>query len=228
MKKCIHLLFISALAAIIALFTSCNTSVKDSENDKQRIQDSLDHIQSETDKSFKATMQEADSLFEIEEYEQAIEKYETALQYTEDSNKKTEIEQTIVICKENIDYANSPIGKTEKLLLGKKVFGVQFIWDGYGTATITKSGDLLHITGMQFSKDETEFTKLDGDITIIDERKIQIKGRLQLYTHDCCGLIDKTGTFTFIKSGSRKYWRWQDYDSYCSKYTCAYYLDIFE
>ena len=126
------------------------------------------------------------------------------------------------------EVENPPTAKVEQLLLGKKIFGVQFIWDGYGSAMVTKEGGGLKISGSQFSKDKTEYCKLNGDITIVDERKIIIKGNIQIFTNDCCGIINKNGEFTFAKKGSRKYWRLQEFNRLCSQYTCAYYLDIFE
>lgn len=118
--------------------------------------------------------------------------------------------------------------KTEKKLIGKHVFGVQFIWDGYGKANITKESDVLKIKGEQFSKDKKEYAKIDGDITIIDEKIIDFVGNIQIFTNDCCGKIDITDKFTFAKKGKRKYWRLQEFNRLCDQYTCAYYMDIFE
>lgn len=118
--------------------------------------------------------------------------------------------------------------KIEKKLIGKHAFGVQFIWDAYGKANITKESDVLKIKGEQFSKDKLEYAKIDGDITIIDEKRFDFVGNIQIFTNDCCGKIDITDKFTFAKKGKRKYWRLQEFNRLCDQYTCAYYLDIFE
>ena len=77
-------------------------------------------------------------------------------------------------------------------LIGSHLFGVQFIWDGYGSAKISKNQEgVLHIKGEQYSNNKEEYVLLDGIITIIDERNIKIKGTLKLFTEGCCGLLDR-------------------------------------
>jgi len=116
----------------------------------------------------------------------------------------------------------------EKKLVGKHMFGVQFIWEGYGTAEITKENGELKIKGEQYSNDKEEYVLLDGTISIIDERNFKINGHLKLFTKGCCGLLDREIDYTFRKTGSRKYYRLKEREKLCSQYTCAYYLDIFE
>jgi hypothetical protein len=123
---------------------------------------------------------------------------------------------------------DSPFKNVEQKLIGKHVFGVQFIWNKYGTATIGKESGELKISGEQYSKDKTEYAKIKGTITIISQNKFRFKGTIQIFTTDCCGKIDKTGDFTFAKTGTRNYWRLQELSKLCSPNTCAYYLDIFE
>jgi hypothetical protein len=113
-------------------------------------------------------------------------------------------------------------------LVGKHTFGVQFIWDQRGSATISQDWNELYIKGSQFSKDKSEYCELEGSITIISERKFTVDGTVKLFTKDCCGAIEKTGKFTFLKTGKRKFYRLQDFDQLCSANTCAYYLDIFD
>ena len=114
-------------------------------------------------------------------------------------------------------------------LVGEHQFGVQFIWDGYGIATITKdeNGE-LRIQGEQYSTNKEEYVLLKGIITVIDEQNFKIKGNLKLFTEGCCGLLDREIEYTFRKTGARKYWRLKERDDLCDPYTCAYYLDIFE
>lgn len=113
-------------------------------------------------------------------------------------------------------------------LIGSHNFGVQFIWDGYGTATISKNDENFKIVGTQYSKDNNEYCKIDGDINVINDRTLKFTGSITIFTNECCGIISKNGNFTFIKTGNRKYWRLQERNELCNQYTCAYYLDIFE
>ncbi len=224
-----YLKFVLSIVMGITFITvlSCGGSSDNKQNDEQRIKDSLELVSQQNEADLSEHMNAGDDFFEAEDFEAAIECYEKALAFADDE-MIANIEAKMLMCEDAIEYANSPEAKVEKLLLGTRIFGVQFIWDRYGTAVVKKENEELKISGSQYSNDRSEYCKLDGTIKIIDERRIQINGHLQLYTHDCCGLIDEQATFNFLKSGDRKYWRWQDYDNYCSKFKCAYYLDIFE
>ncbi len=119
--------------------------------------------------------------------------------------------------------------KFKTSLIGQHEFGVQFIWDGYGTAEISKDEQgVLNIKGEQYSTNKEEYVLLEGVITVVDERNFKIKGNLKLFTEGCCGLLDREVDYTFRKTGSRKYWRLKERNDLCDQYTCAYYLDIFE
>ncbi len=122
----------------------------------------------------------------------------------------------------------SQLSQNEKALLGDHRFGVQFIWDGYGTATITEMEGELHIEGTQYSNDREEYLVMNGIITVLDARNFRFDGHLKLFTKECCGLLDRTERYTFRKTGSRKYWRLKEREDLCSSYTCSYYLDIFD
>lgn len=113
-------------------------------------------------------------------------------------------------------------------LIGKHKFGVQFIYDGYGTAEIAEKDGVLYMKGEQYSEDEEEYLLMEGTLTIIDSRNFNFKGRLKLFTGGCCGLLDREVSYTFRKTGNRKYWRLKERNDLCDQYTCAYYLDIFE
>jgi len=113
-------------------------------------------------------------------------------------------------------------------LVGIHKFGVQFIYDAYGTAEITEKDGVLHIKGQQYSDDKEEYLLMEGTLTILDERNLRFDGILKLFTEGCCGLLDRTVSYTFRKTGSRKYWRLKERNDLCDQYTCAYYLDIFE
>ncbi len=117
----------------------------------------------------------------------------------------------------------------EKSLLGKRMFGVQFIWDGYGTALIKQADKVLTIDGAQYSKDKKDYCKINGQIEVINERKFKVIGQISTNINSCCGQIENTGEFVFLRSGKRKYWRLQDADKFCDRFKkCAYYIDIFQ
>lgn len=117
----------------------------------------------------------------------------------------------------------------EDALIGEHMFGVQFIWDGYGTAEITRNdtGELT-IKAEQFSSSKEEYVLLNGKIELIDDRNFIITGHLKLFTEGCCGLLDRDISYTFRKTGNRTYWRLKERNDLCDQYTCAYYMDIFE
>ena len=121
------------------------------------------------------------------------------------------------------------ISNAEDALIGEHMFGVQFIWDGYGSAVISRDeeGELV-IKGAQYSSNQQEYVLLEGKVTVQDERVFTVTGHLKLFTEGCCGLLDRNISYTFRKTGSRKYWRLKEREDLCSQYTCAYYLDIFE
>jgi len=117
----------------------------------------------------------------------------------------------------------------EDALIGEHMFGVQFIWDGYGSAEISRNeeGELV-IKGEQYSSNKEEYVLLEGTVTVINDKNFTITGHLKLFTEGCCGLLDRDVTYTFRKTGNRKYWRLKEREDLCSQYTCAYYMDIFE
>ncbi len=117
----------------------------------------------------------------------------------------------------------------EDALIGDHMFGVQFIWDGYGTAEISRNEEgALVIKGEQCSSNKEEYVLLEGEINVIDDKNFTITGHLKLFTEGCCGLLDRDVSYTFRKTGSRKYWRLKERNDLCDQYTCAYYMDIFE
>ncbi|MBI3563556.1 MAG: hypothetical protein HY080_17765 [Gammaproteobacteria bacterium] len=117
---------------------------------------------------------------------------------------------------------------TESKLLGKHMFGVQFIESGYGTAIISNDSGGLTISGTQQSKHNGDFCKISGQLSMIDEHKLMFKGTINSNINSCCGHVEKTGEFIFLRSGKRKFWRLQKSELFCDPYKkCAYYIDIF-
>jgi hypothetical protein len=112
-------------------------------------------------------------------------------------------------------------------LLGEHVFGVQFIWDGYGKATIIDTDGKWTIQGSQFSKDKGDFVKISGEVTVQDDRQFTVTGEIQTAIKDCCGDVTHKGRFTFRRTGDRKFYRLQEREQFCGMHTCHYYIDLF-
>lgn len=134
-----------------------------------------------------------------------------------------------LLIESNVNYEESIsiAAKNKSLKLGKHKFGVQFI-DGYGYAAVSEKGGSLYISGEQFSKEETEYVSIDGKINVITDRKFTVEGEIDILVENCCGVVRKSGVFTFLRSGERKYWRLQERDLFCDQGICAYYIDIFQ
>src|SRR5690606_9223434 len=117
--------------------------------------------------------------------------------------------------------------EVETALLGLHTFGVQFIWSGYGRATVRRDGDTLRIEGEQRGK-EGEL-KIAGELVVIDPRTLEVHGEIDTDLPDCCGKKSVSGTLRFTRTSRRGYWRLQDpqRQSLCGKYTCFYYIDLF-
>ncbi len=124
---------------------------------------------------------------------------------------------------------NSLSGK-DHFLLGNHVFGVQFIWDGYGNGEFYFEGDKLFFLGEQISTNEKDFLFLNGEVIVVNKKKFIINGKTAINIADCTGYQELKAKFTFLKSGKRKFWRMQnpEKEMLSDKYTCHYYIDIFE
>ena len=131
--------------------------------------------------------------------------------------------------KQNNTIKNTDTEK-DHFLLGNHVFGVQFIWDGYGVSEFYFEGEKLIFLGEQLSANAKDFLFLYGEVSVINKKKFVIDGKIAINISDCTGYQMLEGKFTFLKSGKRKYWRMQNPEKelLSDKYTCHYYIDIFE
>lgn len=155
---------------------------------------------------------------------------ENNLNKVENSNKDSVAISSHINTQLQIEKTPKTLNKSslKEKLIGNHNFGIQFIWDGYGTANISNNGTNLIINGSQYSKDNTEYCKINGEIEIVNEQTLNFTGNITIFTQNCCGLIDINGGFTFVKTGNRKYWRLQKRNKLCDEFTCCYYLDIFQ
>lgn len=117
----------------------------------------------------------------------------------------------------------------ERAIVGRHRFGVQFIWEGYGHALITRDGDGLRIAGEQ-RNDVGDFVTIQGTLRIVDAKTIEVEGTIATRIASCCGAQTQTGVFTLRKSGRRRFWRLDSphRERFCDKYTCHYYIDLFD
>lgn len=127
----------------------------------------------------------------------------------------------------------------EKMLVGTRTFGSHWI-EPYGTATISKNDGIIRIVGNQKSGDD--FCKIEGIITIIDDRNFEFDGTISLRHHTTeylpqsgefiPAVDDKTleGKQLFRRVGARQFWRLKQPDSNTGtgyfKYS-YHYIDIF-
>lgn len=225
------------------LFSVLSFSACDSKNPTQQNHEGLD-VQVHEQKAQNPQKQnknklegllikKADSFYFVDDFKQAQTLYSMALNNVTDDETKQSITQKLAKTKEKIELttSNSTTNSTQNTtnsIAGTHKFGVQFIWDNYGTAEIkpTKTENQYTIKGKQSHKNE--YTEIDGTLNAEKPNLLVFEGTIKIFTTDCCGKIEKTGKFTFKKHKGRKFWRLQEFNSFCSQYTCAYYLDIFE
>lgn len=127
----------------------------------------------------------------------------------------------------NNNYTNA-----ERILVGTKSFGSQFL--PYGTATITKTANELIISGSQV--DGESYCTIEGKIIIIDERNFKFIGNISLKYNDIDYETKKpivnektiSGEQQFRRIGDRQFWRLKQPDNgYFYFKWSAHYIDLF-
>jgi hypothetical protein len=121
---------------------------------------------------------------------------------------------------------------TGPLREGTHLLSVQWIsWDDLrhaGKAEVhKKDGDLYSIKGEQRSKDGNDFVTIDGTLKVTSPTELLFEGTIRTQVHDENDgkVCDKTGTYHFLSTQGRKYWRLQEMDT-CDK-SAVDYVDIF-
>lgn len=119
--------------------------------------------------------------------------------------------------------------QVERKVLGKHMFALQWIsWEDFGTCTITKDNKgLLHCKGEQRSKENGDFLKMEGTITIVNANHLKFKGTISILVSSLNDgkIYKRSGTFNFKARGHRKYWRLQEMERSNADYVD--YVDIF-
>ena len=116
----------------------------------------------------------------------------------------------------------------ERKVVGKHLLSLQWIsWDYFGTCEITKiSNGKYRCIGSQKSKENSDYLKLDGYISIVNENHLQFTGTIRTLIHDMNNGNEhvRQGTFDFKATGGRKYWREQEMTGSDG---CTDYIDIY-
>lgn len=113
-------------------------------------------------------------------------------------------------------------------LLGKHKFSLQWIgWDYFGTASITDQSGTLKVDAEQKSRENSDYVRMNGIITVIDSLQFKFRGTIDIKVYHLNGgkPCKREGDFTFAIKGNRKYWRLQEMSNPCEE--VVDYVDIF-
>lgn len=124
--------------------------------------------------------------------------------------------------------SQAKLNSAERKVVGKHKLSLQWIsWEDFGTATITKTGNKkYYCKGSQYSKENSDYLKIEGTLTIVSEKHLVLKGFIEtrVYHLNNGEACHREGNFDFVQSGKRRYWRMQQMGN-CDGYTD--YVDIY-
>ena len=154
----------------------------------------------------------------------------TAQTKTSKKAKTTQTYKRKATKKKNTQAGLTPL---ERKVVGKHMLSLQWIsWDYFGTAEITKGTDgVYYCKGEQLSRGDDshigDYLKIDGTIRIISELELEFTGtiRTKIYHINNGDEVVREGTFTFLSTQGRKYWRMQDMINPADG--CTDYVDIY-
>jgi hypothetical protein len=113
-------------------------------------------------------------------------------------------------------------------LLGKRLFSLQWIgWDYFGTASITEKSGTVKVDAEQKSRENSDYVKMSGMITVIDSSQFKFKGTIETQVYHLNGgkPCKREGDFRFAIKANRKYWRLQEMNNPCEE--VVDYVDIY-
>lgn len=117
----------------------------------------------------------------------------------------------------------------ESKILGKHPISLQWIsWDYFGTVEVKKERDgRLHCVGEQRSRENDDYVTVDGYIKMESNLKFYFTGTIitKVYHINNGQPCVREGTFEFLSTQGRQYWRLQQMDNPCDE-ACDY-VDIF-
>jgi hypothetical protein len=112
-------------------------------------------------------------------------------------------------------------------VLGTHKLALQWIsWKRFGKATVTDAQGLLRIEGRQ-DGDKGNFLEVSGVFSRVAAGELTFQGKITTRVdhinqgNPCV----REGTFTFKRSGKRRYWRMYPFDNPCDE--AADYVDLF-
>ncbi|MCU0393335.1 MAG: hypothetical protein MUE81_19660 [Thermoflexibacter sp.] len=102
----------------------------------------------------------------------------------------------------------------QRNLIGQHGITLQWIsWEYRGSVVIKEENKQLQIKGLQKSKEnKTDSVSIDGVLEIISDKEMQFTGKIiTTISYNNNGKpCEREGTFTFKKTGNRRYWRLQE------------------
>ena len=118
---------------------------------------------------------------------------------------------------------------TEQRVLGRHMLSLQWIsWDYFGYCDIKKQADgTMTCKGEQLSKENDDYLRIDGTIEIVDAKHLKFTGTIAMRIYhinngeECL----REGTFDFVATDNRRYWRMQQMKNPCDE--CTDYVDIY-
>lgn len=121
----------------------------------------------------------------------------------------------------------------ERKVVGKHMLSLQWIsWEYFGTCNITKQPDgTLRCKGEQLSRGDDshigDYLKIDGTVRIVSALELEFTGtiRTKIYHINRGEEVLREGTFTFLSTNGRKYWRLQQMKNPADE--CTDYIDIY-
>ncbi len=127
----------------------------------------------------------------------------------------------------------------DKLLVGNHMFSSQWIsWKKFGKVTISKTDapQVYSISGMQDGvtcsdeeegRDNADYLMIEGTITPKSKTHLVFEGKiiLKIYHNNDGKPCVREGTFNFMSTQGRRYWRLQEMENPCDK-VCDY-IDIY-
>lgn len=125
--------------------------------------------------------------------------------------------------------AKAKVESVEQKVLGKHMCSLQWIsWDYFGSVNITKQADgTLRCVGGQQSRENDDYLKIDGSITIESADCLIFNGVIETKIYHINGgePVIREGEQQFLRTGNRRYWRMQAMDNPADH--CVDYVDIY-
>ena len=118
----------------------------------------------------------------------------------------------------------------ESKILGKHPISLQWIsWDYFGTVEVKKEqrDGSLHCVGSQRSRENDDYVTIDGYIEMVSDLEFNFYGTIitKVYHINNGQPCVREGTFKFLSTQGRQYWRLQQMDNPCDE-ACDY-VDIY-